>query len=156
MKIKYILITFLCLAFTHAAFAQNNTSKLFDKYADMDNVRSVYISKAMFRMMPSVESTGLNLANMKGKIESLQILNTEQKDVSVKMKSEFSKLVTSEHSELMRVKDGKIKATFYANMQGELVKDLIMLADTEGGFTVIQLLGNFTLQDVQEITKDMK
>ncbi|MDD3035259.1 MAG: hypothetical protein PHT25_11775 [Bacteroidales bacterium] len=32
---------------------------------------------------------------------------------------------------------------------------MLMLADTEEGFTVIQLLGNFTLQDIQEITKDM-
>jgi hypothetical protein len=64
-------------------------------------------------------------------------------------------LVTKQHEELMRVRDGKTKATFYAVMKGDLVKDMLMLADTEDGFTVIQLLGNFTLQDIQEITKDM-
>jgi hypothetical protein len=56
----------------------------------------------------------------------------------------------------MRVRDEKTKATFYADMSGDLVKDLIMLADTEEGFTVIQLLGNFTLQDIQEIVEKAK
>lgn len=154
MKIKYLIITLLCLTCTQFSFAQNS-NKLFDKYADMDNVTSVYISKAMFKMMPTMETAGLNLVNMKGKVESLQVLTTQRKDLTTKMRDEFSHLVTKQHSELMRVRDGKTKATFYAIMQGDLVKDMVMLADTDEGFTVIQLLGNFTLQDIQEITKKM-
>jgi hypothetical protein len=154
MKTRYLIITLLCIVFTQSVFAQNS-SKLFEKYADMDNVTSVYISKAMFKMMPTMQTAGLNLMNMKGKVESLQVLTTERKDLTIKMRNEFAQLVTRQHQELMRVRDGKTKATFYAIMQGDLVKDMVMLADTEEGFTVIQLLGNFTLQDIQEITKDM-
>jgi len=154
MKTRYLIITLLCIVFTQSVFAQNS-SKLFEKYADMDNVTSVYISKAMFKMMPTMQTAGLNLMNMKGKVESLQVLTTERKDLTIKMRNEFAQLVTRQHQELMRVRDGKTKATFYAIMQGDLVKDMLMLADTEEGFTVIQLLGNFTLQDIQEITKDM-
>jgi hypothetical protein len=40
-------------------------------------------------------------------------------------------------------------------MKGDLVKDLLMISDAENEFVVIQLLGNFTLQDIQEITKDV-
>jgi len=154
MKTRYLIITLLCIVFTQSGFTQNS-SKLFEKYADMDNVTSVYISKAMFKMMPTMQTAGLNLMNMKGKVESLQVLTTERKDLTIKMRNEFAQLVTRQHQELMRVRDGKTKATFYAIMQGDLVKDMVMLADTEEGFTVIQLLGNFTLQDIQEITKDM-
>jgi len=154
MKTRYLIITLLCIVFTQSGIAQNS-SKLFEKYADMDNVTSVYISKAMFKMMPTMQTAGLNLMNMKGKVESLQVLTTERKDLTIKMRNEFAQLVTRQHQELMRVRDGKTKATFYAIMQGDLVKDMLMLADTEEGFTVIQLLGNFTLQDIQEITKDM-
>lgn len=154
MKAKYIILALLCIVFSQAGLTQT-TSKLFEKYADMDNVTSVYISKAMFKMMPTMQTAGLNLMNMKGKVESLQVLTTERKDLTVKMRNEFTQLVTKQHEELMRVRDGKTKATFYAVMKGDLVKDMLMLADTEDGFTVIQLLGNFTLQDIQEITKDM-
>ena len=152
MKAKYLTIA-ICLFCSLAGYAQN---KLFDKYAEMDDMTSVYISKAMFQMMPKVENAGLNLVNMKGKVESLQILSTAREDQIPQMRKEFSQLVKSSHSELMRVRDGKTKATFYANMNGEKVKDLLMLADTDSSFTVIQLLGNFTLQDIQEITKDLE
>lgn len=156
MKTRYIFIILLCMACTQAGIAQsNNSSKLFDKYADMDNVTSVYISKAMFQMMPNIETAGLNLVNMKGKIESLQILSTEKSDQIPRMRKDFTQLISKQHSELMRVKDGKTKATFYANMQGDIVKDLVMLADADSTFTVIQLLGNFTLKDIQEIAKEM-
>ena len=134
-------------------FAQN---KLFDKYADMDDVTSVYISKKMFQMMPVMETAGLNLANLKGKIESLQILTTQKADLRERMRGELKALIGKDHEELMRVKDGKTKANFYVKQQGELIQELIMIADMDdGGFSVMQLLGRFTLQDVQEITSEI-
>lgn len=152
MRLKY-LYTLLLLCCVNICFAQN---KLFDKYADMDDVTSVYISKKMFQMMPVVETAGLSLTNLKGKIESLQILNTERADLRERMRSEFNALIGKEHEELMRVKDGKTKANFYVKQQGELIQELVMIADMDdGGFCVMQLLGHFTLQDVQEITSEI-
>ena len=137
MKTKNILlILFLCC--TSICFAQN---KLFDKYSEMDNVTSVYISKAML--------------NLKGKIEGLQVLTTENNSIKEKMRDDFKKLISKDHQELMRVKDGKTRATFYVKQKGDLISEMIMLADTDNSFNVIQLLGNFTLQDIQEITKEM-
>jgi hypothetical protein len=131
-------------------FAQD---KLFEKYADMDNVTSVYISKAMFQMMPGIEKAGVNLMNMKGKIESLQLVTTEKKEVADQMRKEFTQLVTSKHEELMRVRDGKKRVNFYSNMNGEQIKDLLMLVEDESNYTVIQIVGNFTLQDIQDIAE---
>ena len=152
MRLKQ-LYTILLLCCVNICFAQN---KLFDKYADMDDVTSVYISKKMFQMMPVMETAGLNLANLKGKIESLQILTTQKADLRERMRGEFKALIGKDHEELMRVKDGKTKANFYVNQQGELIQELIMIADMDdGSFSVMQLLGRFTLQDVQEITSEI-
>ena len=128
MRLKY-LYTILLLCCVNICFAQN---KLFDKYADMDDVTSVY------------------------KIESLQILTTQKADLRERMRGEFKALIGKDHEELMRVKDGKTKANFYVKQQGELIQELIMIADMDdGGFSVMQLLGRFTLQDVQEITSEI-
>ena len=152
MRLKQ-LYTILLLCCVNICFAQN---KLFDKYADMDDVTSVYISKKMFQMMPVMETAGLNLANLKGKIESLQILTTQKADLRERMRGEFKALIGKDHEELMRVKDGKTKANFYVKHQGELLQELIMIADMDdGSFSVMQLLGRFTLQDVQEITSEI-
>ena len=151
MRLKCVC-TILLLWCASVCFAQG---KLFDKYAEMDGVTSVYISKKMFQMMPAMEEVGLNLANMKGKIESLQILTTENGDLRRKMSEDFRALIGKEHEELMRVKDDDTRANFYVRQEGELIKELIMLADTDSDeFTVIQLRGNFTLNDIQEITKE--
>ena len=152
MRLKQ-LYTILLLCCVNICFAQN---KLFDKYADMDDVTSVYISKKMFQMMPVMETAGLNLANLKGKIESLQILTTQKADLRERMRGEFKALIGKDHEELMRVKDGKTKANFNVKQQGELIQELIMIADMDdGSFSVMQLLGRFTLQDVQEITSEI-
>ena len=151
MKSKNIfLILFLCC--TSLCFAQD---KLFEKYADMDNVTSVFISKKMFDMIPNVESGGLNLMILKGKINSLQIVPSEQRELLDQMRKEFSSLIGQSHEELMRVKDNDTRASFYIVQNGDLINEMIMLADTDNSFNVIQLLGNFTLQDIQEITKEM-
>lgn len=148
MKAKYVIIA-LCFICSQISFAQN---KLFDKYADMDNVTSVYISKAMFQMMPKVADVGMNIANLAGKMEGLQLVTTEKKDMIPQMRKEFTQLITKEQQELMRVKDGNTRFTFYANMKNDLITELLMLADADSSFTVIHLLGNFTLKDIQEIS----
>jgi hypothetical protein len=129
-------------------FAQNKT---FEKYADMDSVTSVYISKAMFQMMPVVGEVGMSLVNMKGKIEYLQLVSTEKKEQMAQMKKDFSRLVTTQHEELMRVKDGNTRVNFYSDMKGDRIKELIMLVEAETNFTAILLVGNFTLKDIREI-----
>ena len=147
MKTKHFLIIF-CLSFASMGFAQN---KIFEKYADMDNVTSVYISKAMFQMMPAIENVGVNLMNLKGKIESLQLVTTEKQDLASQMKREFSQLVTSRHEELIRIRDGNTRVTFYSDMNGGQIRELLLLVEEENEFTAILLTGNFTLKDLQEI-----
>ena len=147
MKTRYLLIIF-CLLCSGMGFAQN---RLFEKYADMDNVTSVYISKAMFKMIPTVENLGVNLMNMNGKIEFLQLVSTERQDLIEQMKKDFSGLATTRHEELMRIKDGKTRVNFYSDIKGDQIKELIMLVEDEKNYTAILLVGNFTLKDIQEV-----
>ncbi len=148
MKRKYLYaLILLCCA--HFCFAQDD---LFEKYADMDGVTTVYISKKMFQMMPVVENVGLSLANMKGKVDFLGILSTENTNLRKDMERDFRALIGKEYEELMRVKDDSTRANFYVRQEGEQIKELIMLANTDSeGFTVIRLLGDFTQNDIQEI-----
>lgn len=147
MKTKYIfLVLFLCC--TSLGFAQN---KLFDKYSEMNDVTSVYISKAMFQMMPKMETGGLNLMNLKGKIEGLQILTSTNVSVTEKMKADFTDTIGGQHTELIRVKENNTRATFYVKQKGDLISEMIMLADTNNEYVVIQIIGNFTVKDIMDI-----
>ena len=89
-------------------------------------------------------------------LEEAVYRTTQKADLRERMRGEFKALIGKDHEELMRVKDGKTKANFYVKQQGELIQELIMIADMDdGSFSVMQLLGRFTLQDVQEITSEI-
>jgi hypothetical protein len=130
-------------------FAQD---KLFEKYSEMDNVTSIYISKAMFRMIPNIKDLDMNLATLKDKIEALQLINCSEAELISRMRKDFSQLVQSGRLELMRIRDGKKRITFYSDQKGNRIRELLMLADTDSSFTVIQLTGDFTLKDIQDLT----
>lgn len=152
MKTKSIyILLFLCCA--SICFAQD---KLFEQYADMDDVTSVYISKKMFDLMPDIETGRLDLKDLRGKIDNLQILTTDREDLCAKMRKDFKNLVTQSHEELMRIKDGKDKVTFYVQQENELIREMLMLADSDDEFVIIRLKGKFTLEDIQKIAKQVQ
>lgn len=104
-------------------------------------------------MIPNVESGGLNLMNLKGKINNLQIVTSDKQEVRDQMRKEFSSLISKSHEELMRVKDNDTRASFYIVQNGDRINEMIMLADTDSDYVVIRITGKFTLQDIQDVAK---
>jgi len=157
MKIKYLLLI-ICMLSNSIIYAQNNTFKsLFDKYENEDDVTIVSISKSMFNLIPGNISKGnVDINNILPKIESLLILSSNKSKVKEKMALEFKSLIdkNKDYEELMRIRDNKSNVIFNAKKQGDTIKELIMLINDEDNYVAIQILGNFTLDDVQKITKD--
>ncbi len=130
--------------------------KFFEKYETMDGVTVVSISPKMFQMMPDMETGGLDLGKLKGKIAGLQIISTERKEIRNQMKADFSKMVDiSLYEELMRVKDEESNVTFYVLQDGDLIKEMLMLADEPTEFTFICLSGSFTMQEIMQTVESM-
>lgn len=147
MKHQILLIVcFLCLSLT--GYAQD---KLFDKFSDMDQVSSVYISKSMFQMMPELSAAGLNLIHLKGKIDNLQVLSTEDAAVREEMKKDFHAAIGKTYESWMKVKSDGTKADFMVKKNGDKLHEMIMLADTDSSYVIIRMTGNFTMDDMQEL-----
>lgn len=153
MKIRNSLLVLFLLC-SSLCFAQD---RLFEKYADQDNVTSVYISKSMFQMMPDdMRTGGLELGNLKGKINNLQILTSEKQEVKEQMKADFNTVVGKEHELLMKVKSDDTHASFFVKQKGEKISELIMLTDSKEDYIVMRLTGDFTLQDIRQIAQEME
>lgn len=153
MKTRNSLLVLFLLCST-LCFAQD---KLFEKYADKDNVTSVYISKSMFQMMPdNMRAGGLDLGNLKGKIHNLQILTSENKEVKEQMKADFDAVVGKDHELLMKVKSDDTRASFFVKQKGEKISELIMLTDDEEDYVVMRLTGDFTIQDIRQIAEEVE
>lgn len=152
MRIKNLfIILFLC--YTSICFSQN---RLFEKFAELDDVTSVVISKKMFEMMPNVETGHLNLKNIKNKIHELVILTTENSSEKERMKKELNQLMGTTYEKLMQIKEQGSHVSFYVLEKREWIHELIMLVDEETEFVAIQLKGQFTLKDIQQITEDIQ
>jgi len=151
MKLKHVLLIILmCCA--SVVSAQN---KLIEKFADMDGVTSVFISKSMLQMMPNMKTEGIDIGGIAGKLESMLILTSEKASISNMMKNEIHSFNSNKsYEELMRVKDEGSRVTFYIKRKNNSkIGELIMMVDEHPQFVFIQIKGDMTLQDIQNITK---
>ena len=151
MKLKHVLLIILmCCA--SVVSAQN---KLIEKFADMDGVTSVFISKSMLQMMPNMKTKGIDIGGIAGKLESMLILTSEKASISNMMKNEIPSFTSNKsYEELMRVKDEGSRVTFYIKRKSNSkIGELIMMVDEHPQFVFIQIKGDMTLQDIQNITK---
>ena len=157
MKIKYLLII-ICMMGSSFVYAQNNTfSNLFEKYENEDDVVVVSISKAMFNMIPGNLSTrNVDIKEILPKIESLLIISSNTKNMKDKMYSEFKTITEKDKNfeQLMRIKDNKSNVTFNVRKSGNMIKELVMLVNDADNFLAIQILGNFTVEDIQKIAQE--
>lgn len=153
MKAKtLILLLLICCSYTICA--QN---KLFDKFSEMNGVTSVYISKSMLQMMPNMKTSGIDIGNIAGKLESVEILTSEKPSIARQMKEETAYIAKDKNYEpLMKVKDEESRITFYIKKKGEKIGELLMLVDEKSEFVIIRITGNLSLKDIQSITNNTK
>lgn len=151
MKNKAIILFIVLCGLAVTLRAQ---SGIFEKYAEMENVTSVYVSKSMMQMIPAmVGNVRLETDSIKNKLESLQLLSSSNSEKIALIKKDFKNSLSKNHEELMKIRDDGTRIDFYALKNGDEIRELIMLYDSDSSYTVIQLLGKFSLSDVQGIVK---
>jgi hypothetical protein len=158
MKAKVFLLT-ACLISGLTMLAQDkNVNNFFDKYENEDDVTVVSISKAMFKMISgsNIHTGNADISAIIPKIESMRIITSKNKDLKEKMAAELKATIekNKKYEELMRIKGDKSNITFNATKKGDIINELLMLVTEEDNFVAIQILGNFTVEDVQKITKN--
>ncbi|MDD4608789.1 MAG: DUF4252 domain-containing protein [Bacteroidaceae bacterium] len=152
MKLKRYLLVLLFMACVGAISAQ---SQLYDKYSEMENVTTVYLSKAMLGFTPSVD--GLNMTKVAKKLDAIVILTTEKKETAQLLKADLVKLLsTGVYKALMKVKDEGDHVSFMIKEKDNKVQELLMLVEEKEEMTVIQMIGDINLEDVQSIMQDGK
>lgn len=120
MKRTYIitLLLSLCSLFTYAQ------ESFFDKYADMEGVTSVYISKAMLSLMPDMKTEEIYIGELASKLDNIQILNCEKASVTAQIKKDISYISPKNgYQELIRINDEGEKVTISRNRIRESKKN---------------------------------
>ena len=153
---KKLIITIAFVISATCIFAQNNP---FERFSDMDGVTSVYISKNMLSLFPKnstkMDYSGVNVGKFLHKLSSILIITSDNQTIAQQMLSIANKQVKGKDYELlMRVKsDDNDNVNFFMKGKPENIRELIMIVDgSDNESVIIQFLGDFTLQDIQQMT----
>ncbi len=148
MKTMRFCMTAVLLLFSLMGWAQE---KLFDKYSDMKEVKSVYISKTMLDMNTNVFMSDLYIGKARN-LNSVRLLSTMDNKVRKSMAEDIRSLVKSSKYELLMKQKGLTsKSEFYVSRRGGKVKELIMVMDGAASLKFVYLEGDMTDQDVKQI-----
>ncbi|MBQ3608640.1 MAG: DUF4252 domain-containing protein [Bacteroidaceae bacterium] len=131
----------------------------FDKYAEMDGVTSVYITKSMLSLFPKGQTNvnGVNIGNIASRLDNIQILSTDEQPIVDKLRKETSHINTRNgYEELMRVREDGEKTTIYFKDSKKDKKEFVLLQDAKNEFTIISIVGDLTLQEIQGIVNNTK
>lgn len=150
MKRTYIIaiLTTICSV---CCYGQQS---FFDKYAEMDGVTSVYITKSMLGLFPKGQTTvnGINIGDIASRLDNIQILSSDEQPIINQLRKETSDINTRNgYEELMRVREDGEKTTIYFKDGKKDKKEFVLLVDEKDEFTIISIVGDLTLQEIQGI-----
>ena len=149
--IRIFIITLLTTLCSICSYGQQS---FFDKYAEMEGVTSVYITKSMLSLLPKGQASvnGVNIGNIASRLDNIQILSADEQPIIDKLRKETSVINTRNgYEELMRVREDGEKTTIYFKDGKKDKKEFVLLVDEKDEFTIISIVGDLTLQEIQGI-----
>mgnify|MGYP002513072669 FL=1 len=149
--IRIYIITLLTTLCSICSYGQQS---FFDKYAEMEGVTSVYITKSMLSLFPKGQTSvnGVNIGNIASRLDNIQILSADEQPIIDKLRKETSVINTRNgYEELMRVREDGEKITIYFKDGKKDKKEFVLLMDEKDEFTIISIVGDLTLQEIQGI-----
>ena len=149
--IRIFIITLLMTLCSICSYGQQS---FFDKYAEMEGVTSVYITKSMLSLFPKGQTSvnGVNIGNITSRLDNIQILSADEQPIIDKLRKETSGINTRNgYEELMRVREDGEKITIYFKDGKKDKKEFVLLMDEKDEFTIISIVGDLTLQEIQGI-----
>ena len=149
--IRIFIITLLMTLCSICSYGQQS---FFDKYAEMEGVTSVYITKSMLSLFPKGQASvnGVNIGNIASRLDNIQILSADEQSIIDKLRKETSVINTRNgYEELMRVREDGEKTTIYFKDGKKDKKEFVLLLDEKDEFTIISIVGDLTLQEIQGI-----
>ncbi|MCQ2178108.1 MAG: DUF4252 domain-containing protein [Bacteroidales bacterium] len=144
------------LLVTVAGYAQAERNS-YKKYSDEENVSAVYISPAMFKMMGRIPSMNLgdgdkDITPVIRSLSGMYLIDSENREVSEKLKADVQKMVRSGEFELMmEVKDSGETVNVFTSGKGDNLTGFVLLSSDGPDCTFISLSGNMSRKKLEEI-----
>ena len=139
----------------------NAQQSFFDRYAEWRDIKTVYISKRMLKMVKSydgeVKINGMRLGIMNEGLENIQIFSCKEKPAIEKLREETRELVPAHgYEEVISIRDEGEKVSILFKELKENLSEFVLITDRPNEFNIISIVGKITLQDIQNMVNDDK
>lgn len=163
MKKRWSLLAIMILPLM--MMAQNPIDKLYKKYAGKEGFTSVNISPEMFAMFAemNVDTSKIEgeeakeAVDMISKMNGMKILTYEKKSAGddafyKEIKDSFD---FKAYKELMSVKEEETDVKFYVKRQGEMISEMLMVAEQPDETVLMNFSGLFNMKTVAKLGRSM-
>ncbi len=154
--IRSIFTAIVIIASGLSASAQ--ASEIINKISDMDNVTSVYISKAMLSLMGNskLDDTGLPIGEIAADLKSIEIISIEDKNAIAKTKALIAKIADDPKFEIFtKVKDPDENIVIYGKTTGKIVSELLLVVEEKDEINIIYMTGDVPLDKIAKIANTL-
>ena len=127
---------------------------LFDKFNDAEGVTTVFISKTMLQMIPNVKAGDREIGQIASKLDQLRVLHCERPSMIPSIKKQAQELFYKNKYEIvMHMSEDGEHMTVYHKKLKDGKSEFALLAEEDGEISIINLKGNITLKNIQEIAE---
>lgn len=146
---KRILLLLVCVCMTGMVLAQD---ALFKKYGNTRGVETVFISKSMLSMMPTVEVNDKRISSKK--IDRIQMLSCERPSMVRTIKAEaVASFERGHYEEMMRMHDGDEQTIIYCRSLGRGINEFVLMETERDEINIINIQGKITLNDIKHLAE---
>lgn len=142
----------LAICFVWGCVSLSAQDRLFKQFDNTKGVSTVYISPAMFKLMPKLNVGNKDLAKLASRLSRLQILQCERPSLIPSIKKQAQAYYDSNRYEvIMRVKDDGEHTTIYQKGAGRGAKEFVLLNEERNELSIIHITGNISLEDIKDL-----
>ncbi len=127
----------------------------FKSYANVKGVSTVYVSRAMFSLMPDMKVDGKSIGSLARKIDQLRVLTCERPSMAKGVAAKAQAFYTGKngYEPMMQMDDGGEHTSIYMKRHGKGKNEFVLLSVEDDEVSVINVLGAITLDDIARITR---
>lgn len=142
----------LAICFVWGCVSLSAQDRLFKQFENTKGVSTVYISPAMFKLMPKLNVGDKDLAKLASRLSRLQILQCERPSLIPSIKKQAQAYYDNNRYEvIMRVKDDGEHTTIYQKGAGRGAKEFVLLNEEKNELSIIHITGNISLEDIKDL-----
>ncbi len=152
---KKLSIIFAALLMSAAALSAQNAKSIYNKYSEVNDVTTVYLSPMMLSMLGDEgpkQFGPIDIVPFVNSLSGIYIISSENTHVNKSLENDVKKMVNSgKYEVMMEVKEDEETVRIYTLTKGDFVTNFVLLAVESDECTFISMNGKISKDDISKL-----